>query len=66
MSSLLVFNRDYRLEIYSVVACWVGIFERLCDAFAPLTFSLVSSPPPLPSPPGVNHRVHIFLEMKQG
>jgi hypothetical protein len=45
MSSLLVFNRVYRLEIQSV--SHVGIFDRLCE-LSPLTFYLVSSTPPHP------------------
>jgi hypothetical protein len=41
MSSLLVFNRDYRLEIQSVMWVFATGFMNYC----PLTSSLVSSPP---------------------
>jgi hypothetical protein len=41
MSSLLVFNRVYRLEIQSVTL----VFSTGFVDYAPLIFSLVSSPP---------------------
>jgi hypothetical protein len=41
MSSLLVFNRVYRLEIQSVMLVFSTDFVNYC----PSTFSLVSSPP---------------------
>jgi hypothetical protein len=42
MTSFLVFNRVYRLEIQSV-----GIFDRLCELLpSTVTFSLVNSPSP--------------------
>ncbi len=43
MSSLLVFIRVYRLEIQSVMLVFLTGIVNNC----PLTFSLVSSPPPL-------------------
>jgi hypothetical protein len=47
MTSLLVFNRVYRLEIKQKQSFWY--FRPALCTFAPLTFSLVSSPPsPLP------------------
>ncbi len=45
MSSLLVIKIVYRLEIHTV--SHVGIFDPSCE-LAPLFFSLVHLPPPLP------------------
>ncbi len=48
MSSLLVFNRVYKLEIQSVML----VFSTpLMNYSAPLTFSLVHLTPPPPPPP---------------
>ncbi len=44
VASLLMFSRVYRLEILSVMLVFLTGFVNI----APLTFSLVSSPPPLP------------------
>jgi hypothetical protein len=45
MSSLLVFNRVYRLEIQFN---HIGIFRPVLWTIVSLTFSLVALPPPLP------------------
>ncbi len=45
MSSLLVFNRAYRLENGDTVSHF-GIFDPI--SIEPLTFSLIHLPPPLP------------------
>jgi hypothetical protein len=45
MSSLLVFSRDYRLEIQSVMLVFSIGFVKHC----PYNLPLVNSPPSLPS-----------------
>jgi hypothetical protein len=43
MSSLLMFNRVYRLEIQSVM---FGFSTLLCELLPLISFSLVNLPPP--------------------
>jgi hypothetical protein len=63
MSSLLVFNRVYILEIKSVMLVFSTGFVNYC----PLTFSLVSSPSPPPTLPCVNkYTLYMYTVCKGG